>query len=43
MAWLHPDFVIYFDLDSQKVTPVYGNDTLEVIDTKWERIREYFK
>lgn len=39
----NPDFVIYFDLDSQEVTPVYGNDTLEVIDIKWERIREYFK
>ena len=39
----NPDFVIYFNIDSQKVTPVYGNDTLEVIDIKWERIREYFK
>lgn len=39
----NPDFIIYFDLDNQKVTPVYGNDTLEVIDIKWERIREYFK
>jgi energy-coupling factor transporter transmembrane protein EcfT len=39
----NPDFIIYFDLDNQKVTPVYGNDTLEVIDINWERIREYFK
>jgi hypothetical protein len=40
---INPDFVIYFDLDSQKVTPVYGNDTIEVISTDWNRIKEYFK
>jgi len=39
----NPDFVIYFDLDSQKVTPVYGNDTLEVISADWDRIKDYFK
>jgi hypothetical protein len=39
----NPKLVIYFDLDSQKVTPVYNNDTIEVIHTDWERIKEYFK
>jgi hypothetical protein len=39
----NPDLVIYFDLDSQKVTPVYNNDIIEVIHTDWERIKEYFK
>lgn len=42
-ANINPDLVIYFDLDSQKVTPVYNNDTIEVIHTDWERIKEYFK
>lgn len=42
-ANIFPDFIIYFDLDSQKVTPVYGNDTIEVISTDWNRIKEYFK
>jgi len=41
-ANINPDLVIYFDLDSQKVTPVYNNDTIEVIYTDWERIKEYF-
>lgn len=40
---INPDFVIYFDLDSQKVTPIYDNDTIEVISTDWNRIKEYFK
>ena len=31
------------DLDNQKVTPVYGNDTLEVISADWDRIKDYFK
>ena len=39
----NPDFVIYFDLDSQKVTPIYDNDTLEVISTDWDRVNDYFK
>lgn len=40
---INPDFVIYFDLDSQKVIPVYDNDTIKVISTDWNRIKEYFK
>ena len=40
---INPNFVIYFDLDSQKVTPIYDNDTIEVISTDWNRIKEYFK
>ena len=40
---INPGFVIYFDLDSQKVTPIYNNDTIEVISTDWNRIKEYFK
>jgi len=39
----NPDFIIYFDLDSQKVTPIYDNDTLEVISTDWDRVNDYFK
>lgn len=42
-ANINPDFVIYFDLDSQKVTPIYNNDTIDVISTDWNRIKEYFK
>ena len=42
-ANINPNLVIYFDLDSQKVTPVYNKDTIEVIHTDWERIKEYFK
>lgn len=41
-ADINPSFVIYFDLDSQKVTPVYNNDTIEVIDTNWKLIKDYF-
>ena len=41
-AGINPSFVIYFDLDSQKVTPVYNNDTIEVVDTNWKLIKEYF-
>ena len=40
---VNPNFVVYFDLDSQKVTPIYDNDTIEVISTDWNRIKEYFK
>lgn len=39
---VNPNFVIYFDLDSQKVTPIYDNDTIEVIKTNWQLINEYF-
>lgn len=39
----NPPFIIYFDLDNQKVTPVWGEDTLEVVEAKWEIIKEYFK
>ena len=39
----NPDFIIYFDLDGQKVTPIYNNDTIEVINANWKRIKEYFK
>ena len=42
-ANINPDFVIYFDIDSQKVIPIYDNDTIEVISTDWNRIKEYFK
>jgi hypothetical protein len=42
-ANINPTFIIYFDLDSQKVTPVYDNDTIEVVSANWERIKEYFK
>lgn len=41
-ADINPSLVIYFDLDSQKVTPVYNNDTIEVVDTNWKLIKEYF-
>lgn len=40
---VNPNFVVYFDIDSQKVTPIYDNDTIEVISTDWNRIKEYFK
>lgn len=40
---INPPLTIYFDLDSQKVTPVYNNDTIEVISTDWELVMEYFK
>ena len=39
----NPPFVIYFDLDSQKVTPIWDKDTLEVISADWDRINDYFK
>ena len=39
---INPDFVIYFELDSQKVTPLYDNDTIEVISTDWNQ-KKYFK
>lgn len=39
----NPPFIIYFNLDSQKVTPVWGEDTLEVVSVDWKRINEYFK
>lgn len=39
----NPPFIIYFDLDNQKVTPVWGEDTLEVVEANWELIKEYFK
>lgn len=42
-ANINPTLIVYFDLDSQKVIPVYGNDTIEVISIDWKRIREYFK
>lgn len=41
-ADFNPSFVIYFDLDSQKVTPVYNNDTVEVVYSNWELIKFYF-
>ena len=37
---INPYFVIYFDLDGQKVTPIYDNDTIEVISTDWNRIKD---
>ena len=40
---INPSFVIYFDLDKQKVIPVYNNDTIEVLKTDWELISKYFK
>lgn len=42
-ANIKPNLVIYFDLDDQKVTPIYNNDTIEVISTNWNLIKEYFK
>lgn len=39
MAWIYLAFFTFIAL----FYPVYVNDTLEVIDIKWERIREYFK
>ena len=39
----NPPFIIYFDLDSQKVTPIWDKDTLEVISADWSRINDYFK
>lgn len=39
----NPSFIIYFDLNSQKVTPIWGEDTLEVVEADWERIKDYFK
>lgn len=40
---VNPPLVIYFDLDKQKVTPLYNNDTLDVIETDWSVIKEYFR
>lgn len=40
---INPDLVIHFDLDNQRVTPIYNNDTIEVISTDWNRIKEYFE
>lgn len=40
---INPQFVIYFNLDKQKATPVWGEDTLEVVSTDWELVKEYFK
>ena len=40
---INPSFVIYFDLDSMKVTPIWGKDTLEVVSTNWELVKDYFK
>lgn len=39
----NPSFVIYFDLKNHKVTPLYDNDTIEVIHADWKLIDEYFK
>lgn len=39
----NPPFIIYFDLDSQKVTPIWDKDTLEIISADWDRINDYFK
>lgn len=38
---INPGFVIYFDLDSQKVTPIYNNDIIEIIGTNWQLIKDY--
>ena len=42
-ANVNPSFVIYFDLKNHKVTPLYDNDTIEVIHADWKLIDEYFK
>lgn len=39
----NPPFVIYFDLDNQKVTPIWDKDTLEVVSADWNRINDYFR
>lgn len=41
-ANIKPSLVIYFDLVSQKATPVYNNDTVEVVYSNWELIKFYF-
>lgn len=42
-ANINPTFIIYFDLDCQKVTPVYDGDTIEIVSANWERIKNYFQ
>ena len=39
----NPLFIIYFDINSMKVTPIWDEDTLEVVSTDWDRIKDYFK
>lgn len=39
----NPPFVIYFDLENQKVTPIWDKDTLDVVSADWDRINDYFK
>lgn len=39
----NPQFIIYFNLDSQIVTPVWDKDTLQVVSVDWARIKDYFK
>lgn len=41
--YANPSFIIYFDLDNQKVTPMWGKDTLEVVSVDWDKVKEYFK
>jgi hypothetical protein len=41
-ANVNPSFVIYFDLNNHKVTPIYNNDTIEVIRADWKLIEDYF-
>ena len=41
-ANINPPLVIYFDLDKQKVIPLYNNDTLEVVKTDWRVVKEFF-
>lgn len=39
----NPLFVIFFDFENRKVTPIYNNDTIEVVYVDWKLIRDYFK
>ena len=41
-ANVNPSLVIYFDLKNHKVTPIYNNDTIEVIRADWKLIEDYF-
>lgn len=42
-ANINPPLVIYFDMDKEKAIPLYNNDTLEVIETDWRVVKEYFR
>jgi len=39
---INPTFMIYFDLNRKKIVPIWGKDTLKVINADWQLINEYF-